>query len=319
VQSANDTNDAKGRQAIAAEIGELKEQVRNVLVGTEFNGRKLFVSQGKSAPATQADITNAAKALGQGSAAATGGKGAGDTQLITDGATLPIATEAVKDFSTANGFSVQANKEAENNQAALEHFAKLTGQSDIKIAANGNGLAKGQFYVKATNGNQADGTYELFMNTDGGNTSVKVNAKANRSDLESFAEARVGDQVALKSKVAAPTEDIKFQVGANNAKTDSLTIATSDIDLFKSVYDKLGSDALDVSSNVKARQSVDDIDKLISSVSEVRGKLGATQNRLDHTVNSIKVSVENLTASESRIRDTDMAEEMMSMTRAQIL
>ncbi|MGY0406681.1 flagellin, partial [Pseudoalteromonas sp. SYSU M81241] len=54
VQSANDTNDAKGRQAIAAEIGELKEQVRNVLVGTEFNGRKLFVSQGKSAPATQA-------------------------------------------------------------------------------------------------------------------------------------------------------------------------------------------------------------------------------------------------------------------------
>jgi flagellin len=57
----------------------------------------------------------------------------------------------------------------------------------------------------------------------------------------------------------------------------------------------------------------------VTNVSTERAKLGATQNRLEHTINNINVSVENLSASESRIRDTDMAQEMMSFTRSQIL
>ena len=57
----------------------------------------------------------------------------------------------------------------------------------------------------------------------------------------------------------------------------------------------------------------------VTAISTQRAKLGASQNRLEHTINSINVSVENLTASESRIRDTDMAQEMMSFTRSQIL
>ncbi|HEY0237772.1 MAG TPA: flagellin, partial [Friedmanniella sp.] len=57
----------------------------------------------------------------------------------------------------------------------------------------------------------------------------------------------------------------------------------------------------------------------ITNVSKVRSQLGAVQNRFDHTINNLNVAVENLTSSESRIRDTDMASEMVSFTRAQIL
>ncbi len=61
------------------------------------------------------------------------------------------------------------------------------------------------------------------------------------------------------------------------------------------------------------------IDNAIEAVSKVRSQLGAVQNRFDHTINNLNVAVENLSASESRIRDTDMAEEMVAFTRAQIL
>ena len=65
--------------------------------------------------------------------------------------------------------------------------------------------------------------------------------------------------------------------------------------------------------------AIDAIDKAIKSVSTTRADLGAVQNRFDHTVKNLNVAVENLSASESRIRDTDMASEMVQFTRAQIL
>ncbi len=61
------------------------------------------------------------------------------------------------------------------------------------------------------------------------------------------------------------------------------------------------------------------IDDAIKTVSTTRADLGAVQNRFDHTIKNLNVAVENLSASESRIRDTDMASEMVNFTRAQIL
>ena len=61
------------------------------------------------------------------------------------------------------------------------------------------------------------------------------------------------------------------------------------------------------------------IDKALRSVSDTRASLGAVQNRFEHTINNLNVSVENLSASESRIRDTDVAQEMVQFTRSQIL
>ena len=65
--------------------------------------------------------------------------------------------------------------------------------------------------------------------------------------------------------------------------------------------------------------SLDTIDAAIATVSDFRGKLGAAQNRLEHTISNLAVTAENLTASESRIRDADMASEMVGFTRSNIL
>jgi flagellin len=76
---------------------------------------------------------------------------------------------------------------------------------------------------------------------------------------------------------------------------------------------------VDVSTEAKAQDALMTIDKAIKEVSAERSKLGAYQNRLDHTINNLSVAKENLTAAESRIRDLDMAEEMMVFTRNQII
>ena len=71
--------------------------------------------------------------------------------------------------------------------------------------------------------------------------------------------------------------------------------------------------------SIASATASDDVQGAITAVSTARAGLGAIQNRFEHTINNLNVAVENLSASESRIRDTDMAQEMMSFTRSQIL
>jgi flagellin len=77
--------------------------------------------------------------------------------------------------------------------------------------------------------------------------------------------------------------------------------------------------AINFTSHTNAQSALVTIDTQIGNISTARAKLGALQNRFEHTINNLNVSVENLSASESRIRDTDMAQEMVSFTRSQIL
>jgi flagellin len=72
-------------------------------------------------------------------------------------------------------------------------------------------------------------------------------------------------------------------------------------------------------SNTTAQTAITNIDTAIKNVSTARATLGSVQNRLEHTVANLGVAVENLTASESRIRDADMASEMVNYTRNSIL
>lgn len=76
---------------------------------------------------------------------------------------------------------------------------------------------------------------------------------------------------------------------------------------------------INVSSQAAASQAITVIDAAITNVSAERSKLGATQNRLEHTINNLNVGAENLQAAESRIRDVDMAKEMMNFTKNNIL
>jgi flagellin len=81
----------------------------------------------------------------------------------------------------------------------------------------------------------------------------------------------------------------------------------------------LGIGGLAVTDNAAALSAIDDLDAAINSVSAERSKLGATQNRLEHTINNLGTSSENLTSAESRIRDVDMAKEMSTFSKNNIL
>ncbi|WKY45533.1 flagellin Hag [Eubacteriaceae bacterium ES2] len=105
-----------------------------------------------------------------------------------------------------------------------------------------------------------------------------------------------------------------FHIGANTSQTISLTIATM-------TASALGVDAaaISVSTQGDAETAISSIDSAIALVSQERSKLGANQNRLEHTINNLGTSSENLSAAESRIRDVDMAKEMMEFTKNNIL
>ena len=76
---------------------------------------------------------------------------------------------------------------------------------------------------------------------------------------------------------------------------------------------------VDISTQGNAQNAMDALKAAINSVSDIRGTLGATQNRLEHTINNLSVMQENIQDAESTIRDTDVADEMMKYTKNNIL
>lgn len=104
----------------------------------------------------------------------------------------------------------------------------------------------------------------------------------------------------------------KLQIGPSATETLVVEIGAMD-------SATLGVDGVNIGNITDANGAIDTIKTAINTVSSERAKLGAIQNRLEHTINNLGVTAENITAAESRIRDTDMAEEMMAYTKNNIL
>lgn len=141
-------------------------------------------------------------------------------------------------------------------------------------------------------------------------------------DLANLDNLKVGESITLsfrkyEKEVTDASKSLSLQIGANSGqnilfgindmKADSLGVRAS------------GGGALDVSSYEKATAAITSINNAIELVSAERSKMGATQNRLEHTINNLGTSSENLTSAESRIRDVDMAKEMMNYQKNSIL
>ena len=105
-----------------------------------------------------------------------------------------------------------------------------------------------------------------------------------------------------------------LQIGDTADAFNQLTVTISATDATS-----LGISTIDLSTQAGATAAVDLIRTAINTVSSIRGNLGAIQNRLEHTINNLSVQTENITAAESRIRDVDMANEMMAYTKNNIL
>lgn len=119
-------------------------------------------------------------------------------------------------------------------------------------------------------------------------------------------------QKLLDGSLSGSGKALTFHIGANSGQNIKLNISAM-------TAGGLGVNGLKISGQSGADAAITTIQNAINTVSEERSKLGAYQNRLEHTINNLGTASENLSAAESRIRDVDMAKEMMEFTKMNIL
>ncbi|ANU20986.1 flagellin [Planococcus plakortidis] len=145
-----------------------------------------------------------------------------------------------------------------------------------------------------------------------GAKSLKFQIGSNKDQMLDFS---IGAMDAATLKVSATTATVEENAAATVAGGDAAV--TGGINISASSGVVANGDYKSAAENASA--AIETIDAAIKTVSAERSKIGANQNRLDHTINNLGTSAENLTAAESRIRDVDMAKEMMEQTRNSIL
>jgi flagellin len=145
----------------------------------------------------------------------------------------------------------------------------------------------------------------------------EASLEANQAEFDELAKEL--DRIAADTKFGGKAllngtyTDQNFQLGASH-DAQAVTVSISNMN-----STALGLGTVDLESFAGAQTAIEALDDAIGDVSEQRSNLGAVQNRFESTIRNISVTVENLSAAESRIRDTDMADEMVKFTRSQIL
>jgi flagellin len=169
--------------------------------------------------------------------------------------------------------------------------------------------------VQASNGGSQDTTAQADANTEFQQLGKELDRIAGTT--------KFGSQSLLSG-----TYQGAFQVGSESSATNAANVITVDISTTGALSGTgltaldstgLGIGTSDLTTTANATSAIDTLDTALKGVSTVRANLGAYQNRFEHTINNLNVATENLSASESRIRDTDMAQEMVQFTRSQIL
>ena len=280
-QSANGTfEDATDRTQLQKEVNQLRSEINRISDSANFNGIKLL--DGKMAGYT--DATNTAVKVTKGSA----------------GAAMEV------EFDLA-GFAVGNKVSADGGMMSVS----LGGKSyDVKVTAGMTAKDFGDALIAAINVDKPKGA------TAGAFTAANVNGKitltAENNGADAGAEAVFGTSFTTSAKEGVG--GLVLQIGDTSDSWNQLYVSVKNTNAAA-----IGIDKLDISTQDGAAAALDTIKSAINYVSDVRGTLGATQNRLDHTINNLSVMQENIQDAESTIRDTDVADEMMAYTKNNIL
>lgn len=283
-QSANGTYDnAVDRANLQKEIASLKDEIDRIADSTNFNGINLL--DGSLSTSTTATLKGAT----------TGTKAAVDLKFTF--------------ADQFNGKDIKVN---------LANAAAAGDKIEATVAADGTITLK----MDATKDHSASAIKEALANA-----KLDDVAQEDRAKMSSLlASATVtgagttglanGDDFAEKAGTVTPAKgkSLTLQIGDTSKDFNQMAVSVGDMH-----GEALGIADIDISTQVGAQTAVDKIKSAINSVSSTRGDLGAIQNRLEHTINNLSVTAENMTAAESRIRDVDMANEMMAYTKNNIL
>ncbi|WP_313527273.1 flagellin N-terminal helical domain-containing protein [Anaerotignum sp.] len=241
----------------------------------------------------------------------------GDISLQADGAgTIAAATtiaDAKQATATGGGVTVTSNKAGIDTRTLTFAAAGTIGAT--VNAANGNVAlnldASKAYSASEINAMLADSGADMTVSFDGTLTGTALSGKGGGTDTDGvYALGADGTAGAGLSSGGG----LKLQIGDTAEKFNQLSVKVGSMS-----STALGIGAIDISTQTGAEASVQLIKDAINQVSSTRGDLGAIQNRLEHTINNLSVTTENMTAAESRIRDVDMAKEMMDFTKNNIL
>jgi flagellin len=270
VQSSNSTIDDENREAIEAEVNQLRAEIDRIAQSTVYNDQTLLTGFGSRADETLSTAitdsadTGVARVLVSGSPTGvyTFQDSAGDGEMTlgngTVTQTIRLTTQLDTGLNVATGSTIVAN------------FDRLGVQ--VTLA--------GQDASQNTTGSYVDGdldgkTIEVIGGTGG-----------------------------------------SFQVGADNVAADRIEVGFHDM---RASAAFLNLNAVSMSTLTSSRSAITQLDQAIEKVAQVRGDIGASMNRLQHTINFTENSIENNTNSEASIRDADMATEVTAFSKIQVL
>ena len=208
--------------------------------------------------------------------------------------------------TTANNSNVDEGGRADGTNAKVQ-----TNNANAEIKAGDKFTLNGKTYEFVTDANAkvSEGAIGVIVGADKNATLENLNKALEGTGIK--AEYATNDIVFSAAKNGAA---LTLQIGDTSADFNQMEVSVGDMHA-----DALGIADVDISTQDGAQKAVDLIKTAINSVSSTRGDLGAIQNRLEHTINNLSVTAENMTAAESRIRDVDMANEMMAYTKNNIL
>ncbi len=291
VQASNGTLTEDDRQVIQAEIKQLKDEVERMASTTQFNGQNLL----------------------DGSFDYRGYATVGDD--FESSVTNPkISVTTYSDVVEAGKYQIKGIN------VTCTESTSTTGETKKELQLNSSGITieklldNGTTQAYMTEGMQATVKEDILTLTDIQGNEIKVQLKLDSG--ESFSSTLNLDLTG--------TGGMTMQIGANEGQT-------LDIRIPKVSLATLGISYLDVTTftnsvtgeseeeGASARAAIDSIKLALSEISSIRSRLGAYQNRLEHTSSNLDVTVENMTSAYSRIMDVDMAEEMTVYSTQQVL
>lgn len=279
VQAGNDTNQAEDRKAIQAEIKQLSNEIEDISTKTEFNKQKLLDGSFKD------------KSLQVGA---------------NEGQTMGVSIDSMSAKKLGLGHKVETAEVATKATHETDAWTDLTGagqKTTLEVTVNGT--------TKEISMDGVSGTTAAHLATKIGDAFKDVAVSANGQKIKFESKTEGEGDMSVKIKVKSGNTE-----GFGGAGVSVNGTATAGQDAYA-----VGDFKLDV--NVRSASSVKDtlkaIDSAISTVSTQRSSLGAVQNRLEHTIKNLNNAAENTQSAEARIRDTDMAKEMSTFTKNNVL
>ena len=283
VQGANETNTGSDRAKISEELTQLHEEIDRIAESTQFNGKDLLNGTNTVRTEIKHEVNKT-----------TGGQGAGDKVSI----------------EVQDGFDFDDLKEIK---------IKKTGANTIGFETPDKAKGYGIAVTNMTNNGEKIGSGGTVTITDSNGKSIKFTV-ADGQELEVTNALELG--TLAQKNVEISGKEISLQVGANTSDSQTLKVKIENVST-----KSLGLDGDTITKMAKegkkgtdaANTMIKSLDKALERVNTSRANLGAMQNRLETTASNLTTSNENLTAAESRIRDVDVAEEMMNLSKLNLI